>query len=302
MKKTIKRDHSNSEKDLMQHEKDLVRREKDLVRDEEDLIQHEKNLVQHEKDSCDHKDCLCGNNKCRFRCALCVIVLLVACMIGEHIYRYRTNVIPPVANVTSDLNVPSEGPTFADTASTTVSSVGSEASSVDTSAPVVQSPSTLEQMLQPPDNAIDELKKKVSTLEGEVKRLSAVIEENVGKLFVLEEEVKKLSDSIDNSYAKAKSAREKWKIWINLKNKMEQEEDFSKELKLFYSVFAADKELISLVRDLAGKEQVPPPQKEEEGIIGSCTKYIRKIAKIKKISHSKLFEISGYVLSTLKTK
>ncbi|GHU11988.1 hypothetical protein FACS189449_04660 [Alphaproteobacteria bacterium] len=304
--------------------------------------------------SCKHKDCLCGSNKCRFRCALCVIALLVICVIGEHVYRSTTNV-PSVPLV----NVAPDSSTQASTsASQTQSAPGTESDVAPapgaTSDPITQADSTatpqhisedsetlepveqppaseakdetsattLGEILQTPDEReileqklqtagtanIDELKKTVSILEEEVKRL-AVFEkelkklsplvEEVKKLPELKEEVSKLSDRIGNSYVKAVDARDQWKIWINLKDKMEKDEDFSDELERFRSAFAGDKELTALVEDLVSGATVGA-NKEEKGIIGTCKKFIRKIIKVKKINQAKLSDILGYVLSSMK--
>jgi hypothetical protein len=97
--------------------------------------------------------------------------------------------------------------------------------------------------------------------------------------------------------------RKKWKIWVALKSKMEDDSPFGAELEEFNNAFAGDQELIEMVKDLANGVDLFCNANKKDGknesccIISSCKKYLGKIIRIKKIDHRKLLEVSGYVLS-----
>ncbi|GHT91855.1 hypothetical protein FACS1894122_04880 [Alphaproteobacteria bacterium] len=340
MKKTIKGTSKSSEKNLAKHEKNQVQDEENLVQNTENLVQHEKDSCEHKGCLCGSNKsrfhcalcviallvvCVIGEHIYRYNTNTTSMPLAPSVTVANvtldpiTVEDSAATSDVALANVSEDGKAlepvvqPHEASTESDVAQANVSA-DSKAEN-EFSVPV----STLEQILQPPaegevleqalqaaGNAnIDELKKTISileeevkripALEGEIKRLSA-LEDEVKKLSFLEEDVKKLTEKLS---AMAGDVREKWKIWIALKNKMEKDEDFSKELEAFNSAFAGDQELISLMNDLAGSVVVVP-SKEEEGIIGTCKKYIRKVVKVKKVNHAKLFEVSGYVLSSLK--
>ncbi|MDR2795000.1 MAG: hypothetical protein LBB12_04455 [Holosporaceae bacterium] len=222
--------------------------------------------------SCDHHQCCGGSHKCRFGCAFLVIALILACVIGEYAYVHW--------NVKE--NLPTSPP---NNPQKTVDAIGANV------APNGKNY----------DDQIEEIKKSLDDLRNIINTLKTMAQNTKIQLQIAETELKKLADAppAHNLEDLAQENRKKWKIWINLKNKMEQDENFAPELELFYSAFAEDKELISLVKDIAKKTNAAPLP-EEKGIIGTCAKYLRKIVKIKKISHEKLQEISGYVLSSVK--
>jgi hypothetical protein len=101
--------------------------------------------------------------------------------------------------------------------------------------------------------------------------------------------------------------REKWKVWVALRSKLEAEEQVTEELKVFNEVFAGDDELIQLVAELVGGVDVISSKKEgekgkEEKLLDTCKQYLSRVVRIKKVDHRELSKISGYVLSSIEDK
>ncbi|MBR1733893.1 MAG: hypothetical protein IJ730_00335, partial [Alphaproteobacteria bacterium] len=87
-----------------------------------------------------------------------------------------------------------------------------------------------------------------------------------------------------------------------LKNKLENGESFDKELKIFYDIFAYDTELVGIVKNIVSElGTVAEKQTEDNAVMEAVKKYVNKVVKIGKIDHRKLLEISGYVITSIKT-
>ena len=144
-----------------------------------------------------------------------------------------------------------------------------------------ESNTTTVNKVQESTNKIDELAKKVSSLANAVESL----EKNASGI-----------------YSETNNPREKWKIWVALKNKLENGESFDKELKIFYDIFAYDTELVGIVKNIVSElGTVAEKQTEDNAVMEAVKKYVNKVVKIGKIDHRKLLEISGYVITSIKT-
>lgn len=135
------------------------------------------------------------------------------------------------------------------------------------------------------------------------------------RLEKLEEEISNLKNEIaeQKKFYQQVSAREKsqvndscrrrkWKVWNDLKNKIENEENFDQELQIFYSEFSGDTELISLIQKLLdGVDVITTAEGNSNELVDTCKKYIKKIVRIKKVDYKLLLDISGYVLSSLES-
>ncbi|MDR3179688.1 MAG: hypothetical protein LBT70_02210 [Holosporaceae bacterium] len=215
-----------------------------------------------------HHECCGGNHKCRFGCAFLVIALILACVVGEYAYRHWNSETTPLNNPVK-----------------TTKAIGAKVLSGHKNY----------------DAQIEEIKKSLDDLRNMLNTVQTIAQNTKMQLQTTEIELKKLSSTSfpHNLENLAQENRKKWKIWMNLKNKIENNDDYAAEFELFCSVFADDEELISLVKDIAQKDGVLSSQ-EKKGIIESCSSYLKRIVRIKKINHAKLFEISGYVLSSIK--
>lgn len=135
----------------------------------------------------------------------------------------------------------------------------------------------------------------------------------VSQLEDLRQEILSLKDEVSllkkiplkgsiNNYIDENIRRKKWKIWINLKEKIEVGEDFNQELRDFYSEFCEDDELIRLVDKLLDSADVisrSNKEKKDNEFVDICKKYIKKIIRVKKVDYKQLLNISGYVLSSI---
>ncbi|MDR1334733.1 MAG: hypothetical protein LBJ19_00425 [Holosporaceae bacterium] len=99
------------------------------------------------------------------------------------------------------------------------------------------------------------------------------------------------------------ATRERWKVWIALRTKLEAEEPADEELKVFNVVFAGDDELVKLVAKLInGVNMTSPNGDKGEKLLDTCKQYLSKVVRIKKIDHRELSKISGYVLSSIEKR
>lgn len=133
------------------------------------------------------------------------------------------------------------------------------------------------------ENTIDELRKEISNLKKEISE-----QRNFYQRFLLQKESR-----VNNDYR-----RRKWKVWIDLKNKIENEENCEREFQVFCNEFSNDTELLALIRELLEGVDVITTGNNNDGI-DAYKKYIKKIVRIKKIDYKKLLDISGYVLSSI---
>ncbi|MDR2682198.1 MAG: hypothetical protein LBB29_04100 [Holosporaceae bacterium] len=279
--------------------------------------------------SCDHHHHCCGGgHRCRFRCVFLVIILILACIGGEYVWKHYRNKENPSDNRTEISSVTKNSivsknnlenknydaqiediknsvknlETALHTLETQTQSTETQLQALEAQVRSIESqPHTPEAQVQSTEASLhNTLETQIRNVELQSHTLEIQLHGIESQLQTMEAEVKKLSDikcPCRDSQHSAEENRKKWKTWMNLKNKMEKDEDFAKELELFYSAFADDAELIALVEDLAKGVDVVS-SREEKGIIGTCSKYLRKIVRVKKINRAKLFEISGYVLSS----
>lgn len=137
--------------------------------------------------------------------------------------------------------------------------------------------------------------RKFEKLEEEISNLKNEIAEQ--RKFYQQLSVQEKSQ-VDDSYR-----RRKWKVWNDLKNKIENEENFDQELRVFYSEFSGDAELMSLIKQLLdGVDVVTTAEDSSNELVDTCKKYIKKIVRIKKVDYKLLLDISGYVLSSIENR
>lgn len=133
--------------------------------------------------------------------------------------------------------------------------------------------------------------------------MTALVQEYSEKIKALEQRVETLEKGLVQMEGRAgnafgNKARTKWKVWIALKNKLEEGEAFGEELKAFESTFAYDQDLVNMVKDAIGAAETES-QISDDTVVDAVKKYMNKVVSIRKINNSKLLEISGYVITSI---
>ena len=133
--------------------------------------------------------------------------------------------------------------------------------------------------------------------------MSALVQEVSERTKSLEQRTETLEKGLVQMEGRAGSsfgnkAREKWKVWIALKNKLELGESFEEELKAFESTFAYDQDLISLLTEAIGAVETES-QISDDTVVDAVKKYMNRVVTVGRISNSKLLEISGYVITSI---
>ncbi len=141
-------------------------------------------------------------------------------------------------------------------------------------------------------------KETLCTIEESMKNYEVKISELKEEIGLLKNEISNIKDA--HVTQKQTDVREKWKAWLSLKNKIEEKEAFDDELENFNKVFAYDKELISLLEEFTNEVSVVSDESSgDSNVVDVCKKYLRKVVNLKKVDRKKIFEISGYVLSSI---
>ena len=134
---------------------------------------------------------------------------------------------------------------------------------------------------------IDELAQKIDKLHEEVAYLSSL---------------KQLLASSESNAEQEAMQRKKWKAWIKLAEKLEQNENCTQEAEDFNKAFAEDKEILRIVNDLIkeNSDNEKANENNNSNFVDVCKRYLKKIIKVKKIDSWKIREISGDILISLK--
>jgi hypothetical protein len=132
--------------------------------------------------------------------------------------------------------------------------------------------------------------------------------ENIAQMEFLKKEILKLKAEINEITSKtnfaigdrsAEEVRNKWKTWMALRSKIEENSSFNGELEKFRATFEKDQELIRLVDALVREANPAVIKIEGENKFWSiCKMHLKKLVKCKKVDHTRLEEIAGYVLSS----
>lgn len=133
--------------------------------------------------------------------------------------------------------------------------------------------------------------------------LTALVQEDSEKLKSLEQRVETLEKGVVQmknvaGSASVTKARANWKVWVALKNKLEEGEAFEEELNAFESTFAYDQDLVKMVKDAIGAAETES-QINDDTVVDAVKKYMNKVVSVRKINNSKLIEISGYVITSI---